>query len=475
MTQLAQAKGILERADQGFSEVRADFTAFLKRYDAGEVSKELFDSTREEFEAKLSQFDEETDRANALNTIGGRFDNLAPAMGRPLIVRPQVGDRDGGASEFDRPTSQELAAGAEGSRDTAQILSGRARTLLSKYLRPTGISMLPNSHAMRASLTTSDMQYLTAGRGDQLMSAFVDSSGAFMTAEEFRNELIMVRAKVVDIVSRVRTISTTATRVAFPTAKIAVSFTKRGHKAEAKIATTTLKDIFGKTAFTPEGKDLIVKVPMQLVEDATFDIIGHLSEEIDRESRENDEDDILNGTGASEALGILTGLKKLFDAGFTGVAFPATSGSGYAGAAFTEDDIQVWDVQLHAAATSNASILGPRIFEEKVRLFRTKEGGANTGEYLFKRALALGAPNTLNGFPLLRSEFFPDKITAGSAGDILAVMVDLRDFWWVTRSGLDVRVLDQLYAETSEVGYMYSKRQDGAMVRADAAIYLPHR
>ena len=53
-------------------------------------------------------------------------------------------------------------------------------------------------------------------------------------------------------------------------------------------------------------------------------------------------------------------------------------------------------------------------------------------------------------------------------GDIFFHFGDLFDFWWVTKKGLRLMVLDQLYAETREIGYQYDKSQDGSLTRADA-------
>lgn len=374
------------------------------------------------------------------------------------------------ASYYDNPElereRQSLLFSGDARRERILLQGSRDRALLNKMLRP-------RDHRIRKSLTADDMKYLSASREHMLMNPFIDQDGGFITAEEIGNEVIQIRDKATAIADLVRTIPTQAASISFPTASISPTMAKRGKATGASITATALADIFGKQQFTPQGKDIILKVPTDLVEDATFDLVAFLATEIARISREDDETSIIQGDGSGEALGILNALVKLYDDGTTAVGWDGQS--GFSGAAFTEADIQVMDLQIHANAAAGASFLGPRLFEEKVRLFRTKEGGVGTGMFMFKRALEAGSPNTLNGFPLFRSEFFPDNITSGSAGDPIAAFVDLRDYWFIVRAALNVSFLAELYREESSYGYAWAKRVDGSLVRADGAIYLRHQ
>ena len=310
------------------------------------------------------------------------------------------------------------------------------------------------------------------------MNAYVDRDGGYVTAEELRNEMITLRQKAVGLLSRVRPIVTNAMKVSFPTSAVVFDFAKRDRSGQDTITPVRLTDVFGRTQFMPAGRDVILKVPRELVEDPYFDLIPFLAEEANRVSNEEDEILVIRGSGSGEPLGYVNALVKLYD------ALPAASQNGqnvgidpegdvptFSGGSFNEAFIQVFDTYLMANARTNAVWTGPRVFERKVRLFRTKPGGDDTGDFMFKRALEAGAPNSLNGYPILISEFWEDKITSGSTGDPMFHFGDLRDYWWVTKQGLRLMVLDQLYAESREIGYQYDKAQDGSLVRGDGNIY----
>ena len=464
---------------------------------SGSRTHEAYEAERKRLVQRFEATDHLVEQAAKLNTIGDRARSIGGSTGGdaavddannvPNLHRP-LASLGSSADELNTAIRDDLAKAIEslarlqtplhrydGAAQPTLAFGSQERAWINAYLRPDNNS-LPEAQKVKRELLSNKaaMAALHAPRREHLMNPYVDRDGGYVTAEELRTEMITLRELSTGMVSRVRTITTTAATVSFPTAQVTFSFTKRERTGQAAVTTLRLTDVFGRTRFMPAGRDIILKVPEELVEDVTFDLITFLGGEANRISNEEDEQLIISGSGSGEALGYLTGLVKLFGEGATGLGIDpdGTDIPSFFEGNINPELIQAFDTFIvPASALTNAVWTGPRIFERRVRLFRTKPGGDETGNFLFKRALEAGAPNTLNGFPLLRSEFFPDKFTSGAAGDPLFHFGDLNDFWWIVRQGLRVRVLDQLYAETSEVGFKYDKRQDGSLVRADGNIY----
>ena len=494
MSQQQQAEDLQKKALQAESEIKALENTNYDLFMSDQRTAEAYEAEKKRLVARFEATDHLVTQAAKLNTIGDRVVGIGTSAAQidaddvPDLVRPLGSVGNDSASDLNNALYDDLSKRIEAlarlqtplhhydGREPAMLAHGsKERAWLNAYLRPDNNS-LPEAQKVKQALLSNKeaMKALHEPRREHLLNPYVDRDGGYVTAEEFSNEMIKLRELTVGISSRVRTITTTASQVHFPTAQVVFNFEKREHTGQAPVTTLRLTKVFGRTTFHPHGRDIILKVPEELVEDVTFDLINFLGGEANRISNEEDELLIISGSGSGEALGYLTGLVRLFDKGATGVGIdPGTDGIP----TFFEGDINVEFIQafdtfiVPSSALTNAVWTGPRVFERRVRLFRTRPGGDESGDFLFKRALEAGAPNTLNSFPFLRSEFFPDNFTTGSVGDPLFHFGDLNDYWWIRRQGLRVRVLDQLYAETSEVGFKYDKREDGSLVRADGNIY----
>lgn len=397
---------------------------------------------------------------------------------QPVIKHPPVGSGDDvqlGSSGEDAADDQPPQRGNYAYGPTGQqqlggpsniILSGRSRALVNRVLRLGGVKELPQK----------DREFLTSPRAETLMSPYVNEDGGFVTAEEVRNEVLTHIRDATYIRSRARVIPTTAASVSFPSAKITLSLLKTRAKTGTGQNPTSLSEVFGKQRFTPSGRSLIVKVPEELLEDSTFDIIGFLSQEIALNELESEENLFLNGTGNGEPLGILTALARLDAAGYTGLLHPHSG----AGGAFTADDVKQFPYKLRKSMRvgiggGSASWMSNKAWIEQVSIMRTDEGGAGTGPYMFRVGLEAGDPDTVVGYPLLESEFYPDYVTSGSAGDPMVLFGNWSHYWIVDRKSLDIRTLAEIYTETDEVGFKYARRYDAAPVRAEAFIAMTRK
>lgn len=454
--------------------MQAQVVALQAKHDKGEITAEALDAEIQRLNDAADAAEKFFARAKSLNTITDRAKTLAQLARQPDWSRPQAETTPADAlqRESAQPDASEIAI-AEGP------VTGLARQLLNQYLRPAkrgggraalsqeGWAYLTRGPAV-AGAASGLRRYLSADRGDSLaLTPYVDGSGGYVQAEQVWNEVVAIRNRLTNVAGAVRNIPGVTGRLTIPTSKVSITFTKGSKATGASVTPVDISEIFGRTALTPHRKDAILKIPEEFFENPAFDAVGEIARNAERSEREALETDILHGTGSGEIYGICTGLKALYAAGATNLGITVAAG----GASVVPAEVQTFDLELHAGARANGRWIFNRPGLKKIRLFRTEEGGAGTGEFLFKRALEAGAPDTLNGKAILETEFLQDKVTSGVAGDVLWLFGDPQDFWLVMAKDLQLRILEELYAAENMVGYKWTSAKDGSLVRADAFIY----
>lgn len=502
MSQQAQANGLHERGVRLFEEARRGLDDALGRMSTaseklrdGDLTPEAKAVWREKFDAAHTEATELKTRAKRLNLLSDGLGDFERSADQPAYLHPNdvgaegdqpTGDPDDQATRLagtrrvgardgeDSPDfGMQLGAGDRGPTSPQQriMLNRRARVLLNRIMRGEQF----NGGCRYRDLSKRDQDFLSRQRPEMLMSPYVERDGGMITAEEVRNEVIGHLRDALYIRSRARTISTTASSVSFPTAKIALKLKKTRAGRGTGEAPTVLRKVFGKTHFVPSGSSETVLVPEELIDDQTFDVVAFISEQIALNDQETEEEGFINGSGNGEPLGILPALQRLEAAGFGGLGFDH-SGSG---ANFSARDLKRFPYKLRKIFRAGGGIRGAawtanKTWLENVSIMRTEAGGAgtDTGDFLFRQGTETGDPDSVVGFPFLESEFFPDNVTTGNTGDPLALFGNWSYYWIVDRKSLEIRVLAELYSKTDEVGYKYTKRYDGAPVRAEAFVYM---
>ena len=88
------------------------------------------------------------------------------------------------------------------------------------------------------------------------------------------------------------------------------------------------------------------------------------------------------------------------------------------------------------------------------------------GQYIWQPSVALNTPDTLLGHPAYESEFAPNTFAAEK---YVAVYGDFKSGYWICDAdGMNIQVLDQLYATTNQIGYLFDYFGDGAPVLGEA-------
>ena len=96
------------------------------------------------------------------------------------------------------------------------------------------------------------------------------------------------------------------------------------------------------------------------------------------------------------------------------------------------------------------------------KIAKLKDG---EGRYMFDTADKVGAVDQLLGRPLLMSEYVPNTFTAGQ---YVGMFGDLTKYWTVNSLALRIKRLNELFAATGEVGFLFELEFDGMPVLSEA-------
>ena len=100
---------------------------------------------------------------------------------------------------------------------------------------------------------------------------------------------------------------------------------------------------------------------------------------------------------------------------------------------------------------------------------RDLSGGAETGQYLWSPALTAGVPNTIRGHAVYTSTDMP---TIEASADV-AIFGDIRSTYRILdRRGMTVQRLVELKALSGQVGFLFTWRNTGGIIRSEASRIL---
>lgn len=89
----------------------------------------------------------------------------------------------------------------------------------------------------------------------------------------------------------------------------------------------------------------------------------------------------------------------------------------------------------------------------------------DNGQYMFRESLRAGEPDTLLGRPVRMSEYAPNTMTTGQ---YVGMLGDFSHYWIIDALQMQLQRLEELYAETNQIGFIGRYEGDGAPVLAEA-------
>lgn len=292
-------------------------------------------------------------------------------------------------------------------------------------------------------------RYLRYGKSDltadekKALSTRNDPDGGYIVTEDFRKNLFQKLRDMVYIRQYATILTTNQNSVGVPT------FDYDGDaewtEENTQIAEENFLQPFGKLSFTPHKLARIFRVPIELIEDAFFDIETFLTDHFARRFAEIEENNFINGDGNNKPLGLLAVKDQMNQVNAAATTLAQLTASDFVNAQYA----------VKAVYRGRGVWLMHRDVVKAVRLMKD-----NNGQFLWQPGLSAGEPATLLGRPVLESEYMPTV----APGGVAALYGDLSYYWIVDRTQVSTQRLEEKYAEYDQVGVKLRKRTDGAPV-----------
>jgi len=211
---------------------------------------------------------------------------------------------------------------------------------------------------------------------------------------------------------------------------------------------------FGKRELRPHPFAKRIKVSNKLLRSALIDPEAHVRERMAYKFAITEEKGFMTGSGAGQPLGLFTANAQGISTG-RDVTIGSTT-------AITADGLIDVAHYLKPQYWPRAEWI---LHRDSVKMIRKLKDG--NGQYIWQPGIAGGIPNTILDRPYNMSENAPNTFTTGL---YVAIFGDL-DAYWIA-DGMDLRIqqLDELYAETDEVGFIARAEADGMPVLEEAFV-----
>lgn len=288
------------------------------------------------------------------------------------------------------------------------------------------------------------------------LQADKDIVGGFLVAPEaFMTELIQDLKDLVWVRQLARNIAMPrADRIAWPV--LGTTVDDSNWTAELKTGAEDAAMDFEKMSLSPHPSAKRVKVSGTLIGKASIDIEALVRTELGYKFGITEERAFLNGSGAGQPLGVFTAAP----AGGLGITTGRDVSTGNSATEIKADNLIEVKYTLKAQWRKNATWVFHR---DAIKMIRKLKLGS--GEYIWKPGISSDRPDTILDFPIRESEYAPSTFTTGLYVGILG---DFSYYLIVTALDMRIAVLNELYAETNEIGYIGRMEVDGAAIRENA-------
>ena len=212
---------------------------------------------------------------------------------------------------------------------------------------------------------------------------------------------------------------------------------------------------FGRRKLSPNPLAKRVKISRTLLRKSVFPVENTVRDRLAYKFARTKESAYMTGSGSNQPLGVFT-------ASNDGISTGQDVSTGNTGTAVTFDGL------LEAKWTLNEQhwmesrwAFHPTVLKTIAKI---KNG---MGEYIWREGVTRGEEDTLLGIPVDKSRLAPSTMTTGLYVGILACW---KHYYIAVGLDLQIEVLDQLYAETNQNGYIGRDESDGMPVLESAFV-----
>ena len=295
-------------------------------------------------------------------------------------------------------------------------------------------------------------QALTGDETRTLVTGNDPKAGFLNAPQEFVQQLIeRVRDEVFIEAASTQHTTTNANGLGFPTLETYPDQIKMITEIGEHPDDTSLA--FGKREFKPHLAKKLIKISDKMLradgmnaETIAIDAVSYIIS-ITKEYM------YLLGSGNQEPLGLFVPSSK-------GIPTSRDISTDMTTTDFTPDALKNAKYSLKAQYMKTARWLFHRDGVAKVAKLKDGEG-----RYMFEMSNQAGAVDSLLGRPVDMSEYVPNTFTAGQ---YVGMFGDLSKYWTVNSLALRIKRLNELFAATSEVGFLFELEFDGMPVLGEA-------
>lgn len=281
-----------------------------------------------------------------------------------------------------------------------------------------------------------------------------DSEGGYIVPEEFETKLIALQ-QTMDPVRRLANVITTRSDRNIPIETDDGDFAyidEEGAYPEDDPA-------FGRVVLSAFKSGGVIKVSEELLQDAFFDLPSYLLGLAGRRYNRLEENNFAGGNGSSKPLGLFN------TSAVGGVSVTGYQGGVSAAPVIIGDDLIETFHSLARSYRQNATWLTSDAMIKMIRKLKD-----NDGQYIWAPGLQAGQPDRILNRPVEISE----GSTAPAAGAKSIVLADLSYYYIADRLGMTIQRLNELYAVNGQIGFKFTKRNDGRLVDPAAMTFFQH-
>ncbi len=234
----------------------------------------------------------------------------------------------------------------------------------------------------------------------------------------------------------------------------------------------TDSDIFGKQDITPHDRAGSIKIPVNLLRDTSYPLESKINEAFSRAFAASQEEDIIQGNGVGGAKGFLECL-AVTSGGVAGGQNNYDVANAYdtTTLGITPEDINGVRFKLAKQYRRSAAcrLIIPTTTLSAIMDFRENSDGADTGAFMWQPVFIAGMPPQLRGMPYVEVED-ADWPTWSGDGYSLFAYGDLSRYIYAEGQSINVQRLLELYAETRQIGILYTMAWDGVLTDSKAIV-----
>jgi HK97 family phage major capsid protein len=290
---------------------------------------------------------------------------------------------------------------------------------------------------------------------ERALSQGNDTSGGYLVMpEQFAAQLI----RFVDDILHIRQVATVIS-VNRATSLGAVSLDTDPDDADwtTEIATGSedSSTAFGKRSLTPHPFAKRIKISNSLLNNATQSVESIVMERLAYKFRLTEEKGFLTGNGSQRPLG-------LFTASALGISTSRDVSTDNTTTSMTFDGLMNTKYSLKPQYRNSANCRWMFHRDAVKQIAKLKDG---EGKYIWQPSVTLNTPDMLLNVGVMESENASNTFTTGL---YVGLIGDFKFYWIADAMDLMIKRLDELYAETDQVGFIGRKSCDGMPVLEEA-------